>query len=351
MPVTTTNTMVPLPEFCLYQDQATELDEIATRISALVRMSKVRGAYPASDAGAGEMSELFDGPDGELVPIQSAWAQQGGKLADLISWVPVDQYTKSAQVLASRAEQLMQQIYSVIGISDLQRGASNPNESATAQRIKGSFGTARLQPRQKPMAMLARDVIRLKAEIIAEHFEPETLQAMTGLEVPAEVVHLLRDQRLRGFRVDIETDSTVAPDTALERQQVTEFVAGTTKFLGESAKLIAGAPEFAPVMFDMLKAMARRSKLGRELEESIDQASQSVMERITAAQQGEKPDPASQRLQIQQAESAQKMQLQAAEAQQDMALKQQSAASDIQIKREQAGADQQLAVVRALQGI
>ena len=42
-----------------------------------------------------------------------------------------------------------------------------------------------MQPRQKPFHRFIRDVLRIKAEIIAEHYSPETLARMTGVQLPS----------------------------------------------------------------------------------------------------------------------------------------------------------------------
>jgi len=41
-------TMVPVPEFCQYQDQADELNAITTRIERIIDALRVRGLYDAS---------------------------------------------------------------------------------------------------------------------------------------------------------------------------------------------------------------------------------------------------------------------------------------------------------------
>ncbi|WP_230685885.1 hypothetical protein, partial [Streptococcus pneumoniae] len=77
----------------------------------------------------------------------------------------------------------------------------------------------------------ARDLLALAGEIIAEHFSPQTIALMVGAqEQPPEfqeafpqAVELLRNDALRNFRVEIETDSTVSVDENTEKQQATEL--------------------------------------------------------------------------------------------------------------------------------
>jgi hypothetical protein len=48
----TTDSLIPVPDFTLYQDQAETLDVLATRIDGLVRALQVRGVYDASEPDA-----------------------------------------------------------------------------------------------------------------------------------------------------------------------------------------------------------------------------------------------------------------------------------------------------------
>ena len=53
----TNDSLVPVPDFALYQDQARELDTIADRIDGLVKMLQVKGCY---DASTPELGRLFN---------------------------------------------------------------------------------------------------------------------------------------------------------------------------------------------------------------------------------------------------------------------------------------------------
>jgi hypothetical protein len=48
---------------------------------------------------------------------------------------------------------------------------------------------------------------------------------------------VLRDDKLRGFKIDIETDSTVQPDADAEKQARTDLVMG----MGQASQQLAAA--------------------------------------------------------------------------------------------------------------
>ncbi|MCQ4187755.1 hypothetical protein FK515_29740, partial [Klebsiella pneumoniae] len=72
-------------------------------------------------------------------------------------------------------DQCKQTIYEITGISDIVRGASDAGETATAQQIKSRFASIRLQKMQAEVARFAADLIRIKAEIMCELYQPQTL--------------------------------------------------------------------------------------------------------------------------------------------------------------------------------
>ncbi len=280
--VRTSDSRVPIPEFTLYQDQALELDEIATRKRHLIAALRARGVY----AGVlGEIERLLtEGGENEMIPVKDwdRFRDKGG-LAAAIEWLPIERIAQVIVSLNNHIAQLKAEIFEITGLSDLVRGSTHASETATAQHLKGSFGSMRMQPRQRPMERFARDALRLMAEVVAEHFRPETLARMTGKQAPPSVMGLLRDERLRGFRIDIETDSTVRPDAEAERRNAVEFLTASTGFFTGVAPLIAAAPQSAPMFLEMFRTAARSFKPGRRLEEVINRTGEALIEQANAS--------------------------------------------------------------------
>jgi hypothetical protein len=134
--------------------------------------------------------------------------------------VPILEWVNALKELYQSRDQQKNAIYEIIGLSDIVRGSSNPYETATAQRIKGTMGTGRMQGIKQGVANFVRDLMRMKADIIAKNFDAETLTKMTGEEVTPAVMAVLRSDFTRICSIDIETDSTVEFDGDLgERKQ------------------------------------------------------------------------------------------------------------------------------------
>lgn len=323
--VTTTDSLIPVPEYHEYQDQASELDRITTRLNKLVDALRRRGVYN-SELSNGVLSKLANAADNQFIPVEN-WSQltQTGGLVGAFQTEDLAPIIQAVQSLYEQRQVLIQTIYEVTGISDVIRGATNPNETATAQRLKGQFGSMRLQKQQGAVAKFVRDLYRIAAEIISEHYEPEVLQRMTGKQVTPEMVQLMRDDKLRGFHVDIETDSTVFEDAEVEKQSAIELTTASTQFLAQAAQLAGQVPEMTPLMFDMLLMTVRRFKGGREIEDTINQTRDQIMQKMQ--QQQNQPPPPDPKME----EIKQKGQLKQAEMQQDGELKRREQDMDFQL--------------------
>ncbi|MGE0213960.1 MAG: hypothetical protein AB7S41_19905 [Parvibaculaceae bacterium] len=315
--VTTTDTLEPVPEFTQYQDQANELDAVATRISRLIGQMRWRGVYDATvDQDGSTLKALESADDGTLLPHDNfQMLREKGGIDGAIGFVPIERlYPIVAQLDRQRAT-LIQEIYEVTGISDIIRGATNPNETKGAQVLKAQFGSMRMQKRQMKVQKFIRDLYRLKAEIIAEHFTADILSEMTGIDLPSaeeqhrlkalagsasalpglagappppalppqilrranganwdEVMALLASDRLRGYRVDIETDTTVLVDAEAEKQSRLEFMTAMKDLIGEAYAAMSAAPQMLPVMRELFLFGVRSFKPGRALEETFEAA-------------------------------------------------------------------------------
>jgi hypothetical protein len=320
---TANDSTIPVADYVQYQDQADELDELTARIGKLQDALRMVGVY-AGEANR-ELQLVFSpGNENKLIPIDTfdLWKEKGG-VRGLIEWVPVDMVIQVLKGCYEARSQVLNDIYQITGLSDIIRGESNPNETATAQRMKGQWGSLRVRDRQRDLQRFCRDAIRLKAEIIAEHFSIDTLKAMTnvklltaaekqqiekimpliqqaqqsGMPIPPglapdpamlelmaqptweEVQALLRDDALRSFRIDVETDSTVQPDENAAKMAFTEFTSAIVGLMSAAASIVPSAPYTAPLFAEVLKQGARTFNVSRSMEDVIDK----VFEQAEAA--------------------------------------------------------------------
>lgn len=177
--------LLPTPNFTFYQDQANEIDELSTRIVAISKALKVAGVRDASAEALDRL--LSEGVENQLVPV-SGWAamKDKGGLAGSFELLPLKDIAETLSQLREQRQSLIEDVYQLTGIADIVRGFSDPNETATAQEMKGDFSILRIQDSQTEVQRFARDTIRIVGEIVAG-YDIETLKQISGVKLLTNV--------------------------------------------------------------------------------------------------------------------------------------------------------------------
>ena len=371
----TNNTLVPVPDFIQYQDQAIQIDELTQRISMLAKACKVAGVYNAAAKSIQRL--LNESVENELIPVDdwAAFAEKGG-VAGNISLLPLKEIIGVIEQLDKIKKEAIVEMDRLTGINDVMRGTTDARETLGGQRLKSNSTGTRLQHRQNEVARFARDTLRIMGDIMCQHFSPQSLIEVSGamyeeglgtMEPPsltaiqqaqqapatpppqppagpatgipgsqpqgspgmplsssggpagpmgapqgsppnfgpgaggsagppppsgglpppppvdpmiqdqqlglqriAKAITLLRNERLRGFRVDIEVDSTIYGDQQQEKGDRTAFIASVTQFMQQAMMISAQMPEAAPLLGKFLQFGVRGFKVGRDLEQAIE---------------------------------------------------------------------------------
>lgn len=83
---------------------------------------------------------------------------------------------------------------------------------------------------------------------------------------------LIRNDGIRGFKLDIEADSTIAPDEQAEKQSRIEFLQQIVPFMEQITPIAQGSPEMAELMSEIAMFAVRGFRVARTLEESFEKA-------------------------------------------------------------------------------
>jgi len=343
----TTDTLIPVPDYKQYQDQAKEMDELTARIAILVKAVKVVGVYDASFEGVQRM--LNEGVDNTLIPVSqwAAFAEKGG-LKGAVDFMPIKEVLEALAALYQAREASKQVIYEITGLSDIIRGASVASETATAQQIKSQFASLRLKTTQYEVARFASDLLRMKAQIMCSLYRPDVLVAMSSMAsskdaefIPA-AMELLGNDVLRSFRIEVATDSMVELDEQGEKESRMEFLTAASGFLREA---IQAPPEMAPLLGEMLMFGVRSFKSGQTMEASLEQFISQATEKAKQPQQPQ-PDPEMLKLQAQQQTEQGRMQLEQMKMQATAQAEQQRMQADMAVAQGKAQYDMQLEQMR-----
>lgn len=287
---TTNDTLIPRADYSMARDQYQQLNTLVARLKLLIDACKVAGAYDSESAPS--LGNILSGAENKMIPVEN-WALFGekGGIKGVMDWVPIDQIANVIVILRADLAEQKQQLYEVLGIADIMRGATRATETATAQQIKAQFGSTRLQLKQYDFGRFIKDAQRIKAEIIAKHYQPETIMERSNIMRTPDAQHaqaavqLLKEENVAKYRLNIEAESMAALDWASERDARTQFLTAIGGFVQSMAPLATAEPQSVPVMLQMLQWGLSGFRVGREIEGVLDQAIQQLQ------QKPQGPDP------------------------------------------------------------
>jgi hypothetical protein len=395
----TTGNLTPVPDYVLYQDQATELDTITQRLHMLTISLKVVGVYDAEQTAVQRM--LTEGVENQLIPVDTwaAFAEKGG-IKGVVDFLPLEKVIEVITNLANIRTALIQDIYQITGISDIIRGASSPRATATEQRIKAQYASIRLDDLKVQMAQFVTDAFQLMSHLAVKFFPPEVLVAQSAImqsidgqksikdaqaakmkaqqaqqppqpgmpqqppappppqpvDIIMEAVQLLKSDLL-GYRVEVVSESLVEPDLVEERQQRTEFMTALTQFLQQAIPGVQQVPELAPLLQGLLMWSVRGFRVGRDVEGLIETSMNAIISNPKPQQPDPKVEALKMKAQLDQQKAQadiqadrERMQMEREQMQQEIAADReknqaqiqammQKAAADIQALREKAAAE------------
>jgi hypothetical protein len=330
----TTENLEPIPDFVMYQDQAKELDTLADRIDGLINALKVRGVY---DASSSELQRLFsEGENNTLIPVHNwmAFAEKQG-MKGAIDLVDIAPFANALISCYQAMEQVKSQIYEIMGIADIQRGQTDPNETLGAQIIKSNNAAGRLKTMQNHVVQFATMLLNIKAQIICNHFSEETIIKISGADQLSEndrqlvpqALELLKSEASKNFRIEVTSDSMIYQDEQQEKANRVEFLTAVSQFVQTALPVGQAVPELVPLFMEMLKFGVTAFKAGKQIEGLIDETADKFREQAKMQEgQPKQPSPEVQKMQMQAQLEQQKMQAQ-------MQLEQQKMQSQIEMER------------------
>jgi len=181
--------LVPVPDVMQYRDQLEEINLLTGRIHALSDALEAKGFYPAGGAELGDAVEAAiktHTPGRMLVPI-SNWAAFGGS-KEVIVWLPIDMIATTITALVALRKQVIEDIYQIMGLADIMRGSTDPDETLGAQQLKSEYGSKRIKDKQNEMVRLARDLVEIVVEIMFDKFDAVTIIEMSQTELPTQAM-------------------------------------------------------------------------------------------------------------------------------------------------------------------
>lgn len=287
---TLTKAFLPRSDYAMAQGLYRQLDTINAKLASLTEAVKAAGVYDKTASGV--KSLLTTGVQNALVPVDnwSSFVERGG-LKGVVDWMPIDAFVNAIMQLNQRKQAIQADLYEVLGISDIMRGASVASETLGAQQLKVQYGGARLSNLQNDVARFVSEVMRIRANIVANVFQPETILRRSQIErtpdaaLAQPAVQLLKDFGTAMYSITVTSDSLAAPDWAAEKEARTEFLGATSNYLMAAAPMVQQSPQVGSFLIKLLQWAAAGFKGAATIEGVLDEAARAL------AQQAASPPP------------------------------------------------------------
>lgn len=294
----TNNSLIPVPGFKYYEDIAQELDDVTYRISLLVDTIRVVGVY---DQSLGDIIQRITSQteDNDMIPVKNWQAfMDGGGLKGAMQFLPIEQIIVVLEKLYKARSELVRELYEITGISDIIRGSTNANETATAQKIKGNYAGKRLKRMQDKVERFVREDLEIKAEIICAHYSDDTIMRISNAEeicvgpdgqfskeMFQQAVALLKNNLLRHFRIKIDTRNLADEEISADREQGTMFIQSLTGLMSQVMPVAQTMPQLAKVVKEVIMFGVRMYPVARSVESSLEQALDDLSKNVPPPEQ------------------------------------------------------------------
>lgn len=322
----------PIPLYRQYKTQAEELNLIDCRIRSLIEQCKATGIY-SSIAEGSDMEALFNGEDGAMSPMRSTGMQKVQDLvmfkplneiiatisqlndrkdrviysirditgiSDIVRGVSTASETATAQQLKgnfaiSRIQPLQKELefwvrdlirmlceltvenYSVeelaqmtqLKIVDIKTIAKVEQEKLDALLNEAKAMTDPNNPeevaRLEQMNEQAKETFK---KTIKKPIEDLKGYAITPEQIP-ELEKLIKDDKLRTFAIDVETDSTIKIDQQQEKTDRIEYIRSISEFSNSFFPMVQAGIITPDAFKQFMLFISKPFKVGRNVEESL----------------------------------------------------------------------------------
>jgi hypothetical protein len=322
----------PIPLYRQYQTQAEELNTIDTRIRSLVEQCKFTGLY-STIAEKSDMVALFNGNDGTMTPMLSTGNQKVQDLvmfkplgeiiatisqlndrkdrvifsirditgiSDIVRGVTTASETATAQQLKgnfaiSRIQPLQKELefwvrdlirllceltvenYSVKELAEMtQLKIVDIKTIAEVEKAKldGLLNEAkRLTDPNNPDEVARLEQMNEQAKESFKKTMKKPLEDLKGYAITPEQIpeieKLIKNDKLRTFAIDVETDSTIKIDQQQEKTDRIEYIRSISEFSNSFFPMVQAGIITPDAFKQFMLFISKPFKVGRMVEESL----------------------------------------------------------------------------------
>lgn len=296
---------LPIPDYNYYDGDIESVAVMQARRDDLADMVKVLGFY--NESLGGKVKDLLKKESGTMMPLEN-WSAFIDKNAweGNIATFPVEPIIKAIQFLDESQAIALNNHYEMSGISDIMRGNGDPRATATSENIKQGFANIRIAEVQQDVTHFILEAQKIHAEVISEIFTDKNLLEIADLEpekmqLSDQAIQLIRSDKMRTLKMDIETDTLLRPDQPAQRAEAVEFLNAFQQLVQALSESTQISPHFIEGITKVSIQVFRKFNLPEELlsefEEIMWNVTQDLMQQQQAAQQQQQAEQQAQQQQ------------------------------------------------------
>jgi len=309
-----TDEFYPVPEYYQLIEVFEDIHMIFSRMMALTRAIRARVLFDNNVDGLQEaLNEASEGDALGVPNLAQSLTAAGGTLDAVVQYIPVEKLINGLNQLYIALDQRLMSVQRLTGTSDLLQGMSGDQSGKTLgeRQIEEKYATNQIYEAQRKMSAFVRDSYQLICEMALKNFKdasldmyiiPATLQPEHRERYRAALGMLKENQKR--FRIELETDSTIALNEQYDKQMRIELVNALTTALEKTANIAEVSPALVVTELHCLKYLVQGFRQGKMFQTEITQSIDNVIRQAAQAPAPFNKDETGARLKAQEMQNA-----------------------------------------------
>lgn len=290
-------TLFPTPVYVRLYPQIRELHKIAERIPTLIDSIRRRAVVDGDEELVLALNSL---DTAEYISSKGLTSilEKGG-IQNMVWYIPVQELVQSITEMNALTEKFKQEFFEWFGVPDIMRGQAEPMNAAATNEMMMGAAHDRFRYMKKQVQMLARDSIELMVDLALKVYSDQKIAEIVGYQYMnqfeqqrfPQAVQMLRNDKARVIRLDIETDSTTMTNETAELQKMQTISALVSEGIGKVSEIIQIDPALAIVPLNIMLMSLENIAPGRAVMDDIRQQINDMIEEAKQAKANPPPPP------------------------------------------------------------
>lgn len=283
----------PVPEYYHVIDIVEDIHQIFSRMFALTKAIRARLLYDSDVEGL--QSALNEAAEGDAIGVANlaqALVGAGGSLENVVQYIPVEKLIQSLENMYRAFEQRLNCLYKLTGTSDLLQGLiTDPTQRTLGERqMTEKYAINQVAEPQRKMQEYVRDCYELITEMAIKNFNDASLDRyIMPVTLPKEhqgkykqALGMLKEDWKR-FRIELETDSTIALNEQYDKEMRRELVDTLTNAVERSANIAQTSPAMVAITLHSMKFLIQGMRQAKMFQQEISEAIDGVIKQAESA--------------------------------------------------------------------